>query len=195
MVEMTETARILNSATRRSVVILDEIGRGTSTYDGISLAWSITEHLHDETACRTMFATHYHELTDLTQTLKHAANWHVSVQENNDDVIFMHRVVEGAAGRSYGIHVARLAGVPGTVTERATRILEALENQNVNEEGQSTVPKREPKRQQQQLRLFDFPEDPLLDEIRQLNVDEMTPREAMDELYRLHQEIARRDDE
>ena len=108
----------------------------------------------------------------------------------------MHRVVEGAAGRSYGIHVARLAGVPGTVTERATRILEALENQNVNEEGQSTVPKREPKRQrQQQLRLFDFPEDPLLDEIRQLNVDEMTPREAMDELYRLHQEIARRDDE
>ncbi|HIK94428.1 MAG TPA: DNA mismatch repair protein MutS, partial [Planctomycetes bacterium] len=100
MVEMTETARILNSATDRSVVILDEIGRGTSTYDGISLAWSITEHLHDETQCRTMFATHYHELTDLTQTLKHAANWHVAVQENNEDVIFLHRVIEGAAGRS-----------------------------------------------------------------------------------------------
>ena len=137
MVEMTETARILNSATSRSVVILDEIGRGTSTYDGISLAWSITEHLHDDTECRTMFATHYHELTDLTQTLSHASNWHVAVQENNDDVIFLHRVIEGAAGRSYGIHVARLAGVPGSVTERATKILEALENQHVNEEGRS----------------------------------------------------------
>ena len=125
MVEMTETARILNSATDRSMVILDEIGRGTSTYDGISLAWSITEYLHDETQCRTMFATHYHELTDLTQTLKHASNWHVAVQENNDDVIFLHRVIEGAAGRSYGIHVAKLAGVPRTVTDRAGKILEA----------------------------------------------------------------------
>lgn len=193
MVEMTETARILNSATQRSVVILDEIGRGTSTYDGISLAWSITEFLHDETQCRTMFATHYHELTDLTQTLRHASNWHVAVQENNDDVIFLHRVIEGAAGRSYGIHVARLAGVPRTVTERATKILEALENQHVTEDGRSSVPKRETQRQRKrQLSLFEFPEDPLLDEIRQLNVDEMSPRQAMDELYRLRQELTER---
>lgn len=193
MVEMTETARILNSATNRSVVILDEIGRGTSTYDGISLAWSITEHLHDETQCRTLFATHYHELTDLTQTLKHASNWHVAVQENNDDVIFLHRVVEGAAGRSYGIHVAKLAGVPRAVTERATKILEALENQHVNDDGRSNVPKRENKRKKkQQLSLFEFPEDPLLDEIRQLNVDDMTPRQAMDELYRLRKELSTR---
>lgn len=194
MVEMTETARILNSATDRSVVILDEIGRGTSTYDGISLAWSITEHLHDETRCRTMFATHYHELTDLTQTLKHASNWHVAVQESNEDVVFLHRVIEGAAGRSYGIHVAKLAGVPRTVTERAAKILEALENQHVNEEGKSNVPKRERRRKQkQQLSLFNFPEDPLLDEIRQMNVDEMTPRQAMDELYRLRRELSSRD--
>lgn len=193
MVEMTETARILNSATNRSVVILDEIGRGTSTYDGISLAWSITEHLHDETQCRTMFATHYHELTDLTQTLKHASNWHVAVQENNDDVIFLHRVIEGAAGRSYGIHVAKLAGVPRTVTERAGKILETLENQNVTDDGKSNVPKRESKRQgYQQLSLFELPEDPLLDEIRALNVDEMSPRQAMDELYRLRKELASR---
>lgn len=193
MVEMTETARILNSATSRSVVILDEIGRGTSTYDGISLAWSITEHLHDETQCRTMFATHYHELTDLTQTLKHASNWHVAVQENNDDVIFLHRVIEGAAGRSYGIHVAKLAGVPRIVTERAAKILEALENQHVHENGKGGVPKRETKRQlKQQLSLFELPEDPLLDEIRALNVDDMSPREAMDELYRLRKELTSR---
>ena len=140
-----------------------------------------------------MFATHYHELTDLTQTLKQASNWHVSVQENNDDVIFLHRVVEGAAGRSYGIHVAKLAGVPRTVTDRAAKILEALENQHVTDEGKSNVPKRENKRQQkQQLSLFEMPEDPLLDEIRQLNVDDMTPREAMDELYRLRNELSTR---
>lgn len=193
MVEMTETARILNSASKSSVVILDEIGRGTSTYDGISLAWSITENLHDEIQCRTMFATHYHELTDLTTTLKHASNWHVAVQENNDDVIFLHRVIEGAAGRSYGIHVAKLAGVPRSVTERAAKILDMLENQNVSDDGKPKVPVRENKGQQkQQLSLFDFPEDPLLDEIRQLNVDDMSPREAMDELYRLTQKLSSR---
>lgn len=193
MVEMTETARILNSATGRSVVILDEIGRGTSTYDGISLAWSITEHLHDEIQCRTMFATHYHELTELTQTLQHAANWHVAVQENNDDVIFLHRVVEGAAGRSYGIHVAKLAGVPRSVTDRSEKILDMLENQHVNEEGKPTVPKRETVRHaRQQLSLFEMPEDPLLDEIRNLKVDDMTPRQAMEELYRLRQELSSR---
>ncbi len=193
MVEMTETARILNSASSSSVVILDEIGRGTSTYDGISLAWSITENLHDELQCRTMFATHYHELTDLTATLKHASNWHVAVQENNDDVIFLHRVIEGAAGRSYGIHVAKLAGVPRSVTERAAKILDMLESQHVSDDGKPKVPKRENTRQKkQQLSLFDFPEDPLLDEIRQLNVDEMSPREAMDELYRLTQKLSAR---
>ncbi|MEQ9407156.1 MAG: DNA mismatch repair protein MutS [Fuerstiella sp.] len=194
MVEMTETARILNSATRCSVVILDEIGRGTSTYDGISLAWSITEYLHDETQCRTMFATHYHELTDLTQTLKHASNWHVAVQESNEDVIFLHRVVEGAAGRSYGIHVAKLAGVPRVVTERAAKILETLESQHVSDDGKPKVPKRQTGRQRkQQLSLFELPEDPLLDEIRKMKVDDMTPRQAMDELYRLRQELASRD--
>ncbi|MCA9086636.1 MAG: DNA mismatch repair protein MutS, partial [Planctomycetaceae bacterium] len=193
MVEMTETARILNTASSRSMVILDEIGRGTSTYDGISLAWSITEFLHDDIQCRTLFATHYHELTDLTKTLKHASNWHVAVQENNDDVIFLHRVIEGAAGRSYGIHVAKLAGVPRTVTERAATILESLENQHVTDEGKPAVPERESKRvRSQQLSLFELPEDPLLDEIRSLRIDDMTPRQAMDELYRLRQELSSR---
>lgn len=193
MVEMTETARILNSATARSLVILDEIGRGTSTYDGISLAWSITEHLHDETLCRTMFATHYHELTVLTQTLKHASNWNVAVQENNDDVIFLHRIVEGAAGRSYGIHVAKLAGVPRSVTERATAILETLENDHLNQDGRPSVPQRQSKRQKsRQLSLFELPEDPLLEEIRNMQVDSMSPLEAMQELYRLRQQLSDR---
>ena len=193
MVEMTESARILNSATAKSLVILDEVGRGTSTYDGISLAWSITEFLHDETRCRTMFATHYHELTVLTQTLRHASNWNVAVQENNDDVIFLHRIVPGAAGRSYGIHVAKLAGVPRSVTERATAILQTLENGQLQQDGHPGVPQRETGRQNsRQLSLFELPEDPLLDEIRNMEVDGMTPLEAMQQLYRLRQELTDR---
>jgi DNA mismatch repair protein MutS len=190
MVEMTETARILNSATARSLVILDEIGRGTSTYDGISLAWAITEHLHDEVQCRTMFATHYHELTDLTTTLKHAANWNVAVQESNDDVVFLHRIVEGAAGRSYGIHVAKIAGVPRRVTERATTILATLEDEHITPDGRPKVPQRETTRQRrQQKSLFELPEDPLLDEIRKLEVDSFSPIQALQELYRLRQQL------
>lgn len=193
MVEMTETARILNSATERSLVILDEIGRGTSTYDGISLAWAITEFLHDEVKCRTMFATHYHELTDLTSTLKHAANWNVAVQESNEDVVFLHRIVEGAAGRSYGIHVAKIAGVPRLVTERAATILNTLENDHVNADGRPKVPQRETTRQRrQQKSLFAFPEDPLLDEIRHLEVDNLSPMQALQELYRLRKQLTDR---
>ena len=193
MVEMTETARILNSATERSLVILDEIGRGTSTYDGISLAWAITEHLHDEIQCRTMFATHYHELTDLTATLKHAANWNVAVQESNDDVVFLHRIVEGAAGRSYGIHVAKIAGVPRRVTDRAATILVTLEEEHVNADGRPKVPQRETLRQRrQQLSLFQLPEDPLLDEIRNLQVDDLSPMQALQELYRLRKQLTDR---
>lgn len=193
MVEMTETARILNSATERSLVILDEIGRGTSTYDGISLAWAITEHLHDEIQCRTMFATHYHELTDLTVTLKYAANWNVAVQESNDDVVFLHRIVEGAAGRSYGIHVAKIAGVPRRVTDRAATILATLEEEHVNADGRPKVPQRETSRQRrQQLSLFQMPEDPLLDEIRNLQVDDLSPMQALQELYRLRKQLTDR---
>ena len=193
MVEMTETARILNAATPRSLVILDEIGRGTSTYDGISLAWAITEFLHDETGCRTMFATHYHELTDLTTTLKQASNWNVAVRENNDDVVFLHRIIAGAAGRSYGIHVARIAGVPKRVTERATAILSSLENDHLNSDGRPRVPEREtPVQRRRQKSLFDTVEDPLLDELRNLRVDHLTPLQALQELHRIRQQLADR---
>ena len=185
MVEMTETARILNTATRRSLVILDEIGRGTSTYDGISLAWSITEFLHDQVGCRTLFATHYHELTELPATLKRLSNWNVAVQEHHGDVIFLHKIVPGAADRSYGIHVARLAGVPREVIQRAGVILETLENDHHDEGGKLTIPPRA-KRNSRQLQLFvDEPEHPLLDELRGLNIDELSPIAALQELHRI----------
>ncbi len=128
MVEMTETARILNTATPRSLVILDEIGRGTSTYDGLSLAWAVVEHLHDRIGCRTLFATHYHELTDLGDRLPGVANLNVAVREWQDQVIFLHQIVPGAADKSYGIHVAKIAGVPREVNERAAEILAELES-------------------------------------------------------------------
>ncbi|MFM7039867.1 MAG: DNA mismatch repair protein MutS [Planctomycetaceae bacterium] len=194
MVEMTETARILNAATSRSLVILDEIGRGTSTYDGISLAWAITEFLHDETGCRTMFATHYHELTDLATTLKNASNWNVAVRESNDDVVFLHRIIAGAAGRSYGIHVAKIAGVPKRVTERATAILASLENEHLNAEGRPRVPEREtPVQRRRQKSLFESAEDPLLDELRNLQLDHLTPLQALQELHRIRLQLTSRE--
>jgi DNA mismatch repair protein MutS len=127
MVEMTEAANILNNATAKSLVILDEIGRGTSTYDGVSLAWAITEHLHDAVGCRAMFATHYHELAQLAESLPHLRNYNVQVREIDNDIVFLHKIAPGSAERSYGIHVARLAGVPTPVLERADVILKELE--------------------------------------------------------------------
>ncbi len=188
MVEMTETARILNAATKRSLVILDEIGRGTSTYDGISLAWAITEFLHDVIGCRTLFATHYHELTELTQTLKHASNWNVAVRETAEGIIFLHKIVEGAADKSYGIHVARLAGVPGGVIDRAQVILDTLEADHLDDAGRPKVPaRRTRKSKHRQLSLFGGAHHPLLDELRDLNLDEMTPIKALEELHRLRE--------
>ena len=189
MVEMTETARILNTATDRSLVILDEIGRGTSTYDGISLAWAVTEFLHDTIQCRTLFATHYHELTELTSTLKNASNWNVAVREKDDGIIFLHRIVEGAADKSYGIHVARLAGIPRDVVDRASVILRSLEDEHLDDEGRTKVPARKHKSNERQLQLFIAEEHPLFDEIRQLKIDEMTPLGALQELNRIREQL------
>src|SRR5262245_14929416 len=130
MVEMTEAANILNNATPKSLVILDEIGRGTSTYDGVSLAWAITEYLHDRVECRALFATHYHELAQLAETLPHLRNYNVLVQEADQDVVFLHRIAAGSAERSYGIHVANLAGVPNPVLRRAQAVLSELESRH-----------------------------------------------------------------
>jgi DNA mismatch repair protein MutS len=127
LVEMTEVANILNNATARSLVILDEIGRGTSTYDGVSLAGAITEYLHDKVGCRALFATHYHELARLADRLDGLRNYNAEVQEGPDDIVFLHRIAPGSADKSYGIHVARLAGVPREVLDRAEQMLAELE--------------------------------------------------------------------
>ena len=192
MVEMTETARILNTATARSLVILDEIGRGTSTYDGISLAWSVAEHLHEQVGCRTLFATHYHELTDLAQSLGNVKNLNVAVREWQDEVVFLHKIVPGAADKSYGIHVARLAGVPREVIERSKDILAQLENEHVDATGRAKIARRpgQPKRAEVQLTLFGPIEHPLLDEVRQLDLDNTTPVVALQRIKQWQEQLA-----
>ena len=181
MVEMIESARILNSATPRSLVILDEIGRGTSTYDGLSLAWAVLEYLHDRIGCRTFFATHYHELTALATSLAGVRNYNVAVREWQDQVVFLHKIVPGAADKSYGIHVARLAGVPPQVVERAKQILAQLENDGLDAQGQSKLSRRAKriKSGDLQLTLFAAEEHPAVGELRELNLDETTPRAAL----------------
>jgi len=139
MVEMNETANILNNATRRSLVILDEIGRGTSTFDGLSIAWSVAEFLHDEIGCRALFATHYHEITDLERTKSGVANLNVAVREWNDQVIFLRKILPGRADQSYGIQVARLAGLPDSVLNRAKEILNNLEKAEINADGEPVI--------------------------------------------------------
>ena len=180
MVEMVETARILNTATSRSLVILDEIGRGTSTYDGLSLAWAITEHLHEQIGSRTLFATHYHELTQLEESLPRVANLNVAVKEWDDKVVFLHRIVAGGADKSYGIHVARLAGIPTSVNERAKDVLSQLEADHRDAFDRPTVtPPNDRSGGNFQLTLFGFADHPLLSELQELDVNSMTPLEAM----------------
>lgn len=189
MVEMTETARILNAATERSLVILDEIGRGTSTYDGISLAWAITEYIHDELRCRTLFATHYHELTALPDSLPCTSNWNVAVHERAGELVFLHKIVRGGADRSYGIHVARLAGVPRHVIDRADTILHQLENDHQDVAGNTTIPQRKRTSKQKQLVLFNPEEHPVVDDLRRLEVGGLSPEEALTELHRLRSQV------
>ncbi len=192
MVEMIETARILNAATARSLVILDEIGRGTSTYDGISLAWSVVEHLHERIGCRTLFATHYHELTDLEQSFPGVKNLNVAVREWDDKVIFLHKIVAGAADKSYGIHVARLAGVPREVIERSKDILAQLEEEHLDSEGRAKIARRPDgsKQTRLQLTLFGPADHPLVDELRRLDLNHLTPIEAFQRLQQWQATLA-----
>jgi DNA mismatch repair protein MutS len=179
MVEMVETAQILNHATGRSLLILDEIGRGTSTYDGLSIAWAIVEYLHNHPRLkpRTLFATHYHELVGLAEMLPLVANYNVAVAEEGEDVIFLHQLVPGGADQSYGIHVAQLAGLPRDVINRAREVLRELERHAPTT---SVTPSHLKPAQQAAL----FPESsPLLEELKQLDVTSMTPLEAINKLY------------
>ena len=188
MVEMTETANILNNATDRSLVILDEIGRGTSTFDGVSLAWAIGEHLHDATGCRALFATHYHELVDLETTKPRVRNANAAVREQEGDVLFLRRIVPGGADQSYGIHVARLAGVPENVLDRAREILAFLEKRHATETPASTEnatlkspagPIRKVKSARGlQASLFAAIPEPLIEELRPIDVDALFDRSS-----------------
>jgi len=187
MVEMVETANILHHATPRSLLILDEIGRGTSTYDGLSLAWAIIEHIHNhpKLKAKTLFATHYHELTDLAALLPGVRNYNVAVAEEGDHVVFLHHIVPGGADRSYGIHVAQLAGLPRPVINRAQEILTHLEAS-----GGRAVHLDETQSQQMAL----FPEsNPLIEELKALDLTGLTPLEALSKLFEWQARFGKKD--
>ena len=191
MVEMTETAVILNTATARSLIVLDEIGRGTSTYDGLALAWAVIEHVHRNLRAKTLFATHYHELTELAEQLDGVRNLHVSVKEAGDQIIFLRKVEPGRADRSYGIEVARLAALPLSVIERAREILALHENkeQEVTEE---LAPSTNRAPNPVQIQLFEPVNYQIADRIRSLNLDELRPIEALQMLSDLQKELGRK---
>jgi DNA mismatch repair protein MutS len=188
MVEMTEAANILNNATPRSLVILDEIGRGTSTYDGVSLAWAITEYLHDRVGCRALFATHYHELAELAEKLPALRNYNVLVHEGPDGIVFLHRIAPGAAGKSYGIHVAQIAGIPTEVLSRAREVLAELEERHLATPDRPTT--KGPRRPHLVTpSLFAHTEDPVLIELRDADLKALPPEEALILLRRWQREL------
>jgi DNA mismatch repair protein MutS len=191
MVEMQETATILHTATSRSLVILDEIGRGTATFDGLSLAWAVAEHLASNTRARpkTIFATHYHELTDLADALPGVVNCHVAAREFKDEIIFLHKIVAGRSDRSYGIQVARLAGLPASVVRRAVEILQSLERDELRRGGRPSL-SGVPSQAQQQLGLFQVPAEvhPAVQRLRQVDLEHLTPLEALNLLAELQRE-------
>ena len=180
MVEMAETSAILHSASARSLVLLDEIGRGTSTYDGVSIAWAVTEHLHDRLQCKTIFATHYHELTQLDEQLPAVRNYNVAVRETADRVLFLHRLEPGGADRSYGIEVGRLAGLPDPVLGRAREVLKSLESGHIVSGSRRRSPTPEP-----QLPLFAEETHPVIEELRGTDPNNLTPLQALDLVARL----------
>jgi DNA mismatch repair protein MutS len=188
MVEMQETANILNNASKDSLIIMDEIGRGTSTYDGLSIAWAVVEYLHDlhQTGVKTLFATHYHELTDLAQQKPRVQNYSIAVKEWNDEIIFLRKLVEGGTNRSYGIQVARLAGIPGRVISRAKKILYNIENEE-KELTESFSDKENGTHQPVQMDLFGKKEYFFVEKLANLDISKMTPLEALNYLNELRE--------
>jgi len=190
MVEMTETSNILHHATKRSLVILDEIGRGTSTFDGLSIAWAVAEHLHDRIGARTLFATHYHELTDLTREKPRVKNCSIAVREQQGKIIFLRKLIPGAASRSYGIEVARLAALPLSVIERAREIL-SLHEKTEHEVTEELAPRKRASRPPMQIQLFEPVNYQIAERIRNLKLDELRPIEALQLLSELQEELKR----
>jgi len=203
LVEMNEAAQIVNTATPRSLILLDEVGRGTSTFDGISIAWALTEYLHQRTGARTLFATHYHELNELAELFPRIKNLKVEVREYGDKVLFLHKVNPGFADHSYGIQVAQMAGLPEEITERAKRILKNLEGSELTvhaeEDSGSGIADRERKGEKRakgrivpaevQLTLFEMRDDQLREEIKKLDLEKMTPLEALQKLAELKKRV------
>jgi DNA mismatch repair protein MutS len=192
MVEMQETANILHSATRHSLVIMDEIGRGTSTFDGLSIAWAVAEYLHDlkGSGVKTLFATHYHELTELAVSMPRVKNYNIAVKEWNDEIIFLRKLVAGGTNRSYGIQVARLAGIPRDVIMRAKKILYRIENSNHVAPGLSVLPKEENLlKGQVQLNLFQHTGHLVIEKLQQVDISKMTPLDALNVLNELKDEV------
>ena len=190
MVEMDETANILRHATENSLVILDEIGRGTSTYDGLSIAWAVAEALHDmnNKGVRTIFATHYHELTELLSTKTRVKNFNIAVKEWKEQIIFLRKMIPGSTSRSYGIQVARIAGIPENVIERAREILENLENEDIDDLGRPRIARTvtdDDSNENNQLNLFGSNENRIMKMLKKLDVSSMTPLEALVELDKI----------
>ncbi|MFQ6133999.1 MAG: DNA mismatch repair protein MutS, partial [Armatimonadota bacterium] len=191
MVEMNETANILHNATGRSLIILDEIGRGTSTFDGLSIAWAAAEFILKGIGAKTLFATHYHHLNELAEVLPGVKNVRVAVKEEGDEVTFLHRIVEGGTDRSYGIQVARLAGLPEEVIRRAWEVLRSLESESTS----AVAPRPEDARgigPPMQLQLFEAAPDPLIEGLKKLDLDTMTPLEALKWLSEAKGDVDRR---
>jgi len=189
LVEMHEAATIVNTATQKSLILLDEVGRGTSTFDGISIAWALTEYLHTRIGAKTLFATHYHELNELADLFPRIRNYKVDVREYGDKVIFLHKVVPGFADHSYGIQVAQMAGLPEEITERAKKILRNLEESELNVYSSGKQIKGRIPPPDIQMTLFEVKDERLREDIRKLDVENMTPLEALQRLAELKKRV------
>ena len=205
MVEMNEVANILRNATANSLIVLDEIGRGTSTFDGLSIAWAVVEHISNRKllGAKTLFATHYHELTELEGKMNNVNNYCIAVKEKGEDIVFLRKIVKGGADKSYGIQVAKLAGVPDMVIDRAKEIVEQLSDNDITEKVQSIVvdmknENRTPVKKLdevdlKQMTLFDTVKDEdVLDELNSIDISNLTPLDALNTLYRLQNKLKNR---
>jgi DNA mismatch repair protein MutS len=206
MVEMTEVANILRNATSNSLIILDEIGRGTSTFDGLSIAWAVVEYISNPRilGAKTLFATHYHELTELEGTLNGVNNYCIAVKEQGDDIVFLRKIIRGGADKSYGIQVAKLAGVPDTVIQRAKELVDELSDADISQRardiaqafGQQQSKKKSKKLDEvdlEQMSLFDVvQDDDILEELKSLDLSNITPIDALNTLYSLQNKIKNR---
>ena len=190
MVEMMEVADILKEATSNSLVILDEIGRGTSTYDGLSIAWAVAEYISDSEKCgaKTLFATHYHELTELENKIPGVKNYSIAVKEKGEDIIFLRKIVKGGTDESYGVHVAKLAGVPQLVTKRANEILKSIERRNVL--NNKKMEKENKNVADGQLTMYNFKLAELAQELDKVDVNELTPIEALNTLVKIKEKMS-----